>query len=415
MRFACESCHTRYTLADEKVKGRELKIRCKTCSAVMVVRDPALARPDEPAFADEATRSFSADEAMRLAREAAAGGGGAAGGGWDEQPTRSIPLSEVQRLARGDEAPPVEWFAMRSGQQVGPLAPDALAALLASGELGPRNYVWREGMADWQRIQALEELGWMLAARDASLAPTPGPSNVIAPTPGPAEAAPLPAEEKTPVESVPAASPALDAASLFDEPEPTAAAAETPTEPDGWSLDQPAAAAPRRDAAPAPAPQRGAGPTAKPKKKASVLRLVAAGVVLAALVAGGAFFFLPSAPAPAQAPAADSVGAGRLRVGDVPLPAGSPLDRAAVRAALATRLPGYERCVADHARGADRSATITVRAVVAPSGSVTAAQVAEGPASELGLCLADRTRDIRFPSFAGEPVELALPFAIAGE
>src|SRR5436309_246419 len=39
MKFQCERCKTRYSIADEKVRGKILKIRCKTCEAVITVRD----------------------------------------------------------------------------------------------------------------------------------------------------------------------------------------------------------------------------------------------------------------------------------------------------------------------------------------------------------------------------------------
>ena len=39
MKFSCERCHTRYSIADERVRGKILKIRCKTCAAVISVRE----------------------------------------------------------------------------------------------------------------------------------------------------------------------------------------------------------------------------------------------------------------------------------------------------------------------------------------------------------------------------------------
>src|SRR5438105_8194532 len=42
MKFACDSCHTKYTIADERVHGRVLKIRCKTCDHVITVREEVL-------------------------------------------------------------------------------------------------------------------------------------------------------------------------------------------------------------------------------------------------------------------------------------------------------------------------------------------------------------------------------------
>jgi|GEM_PF-6317403 len=39
MKFHCDRCKTRYSIADERVRGKILKIRCKNCSAVITVRE----------------------------------------------------------------------------------------------------------------------------------------------------------------------------------------------------------------------------------------------------------------------------------------------------------------------------------------------------------------------------------------
>ena len=48
MKFACDQCHTKYSLDDARVAGKVLKIRCKTCQHIITVRDPSLAA-DAPA------------------------------------------------------------------------------------------------------------------------------------------------------------------------------------------------------------------------------------------------------------------------------------------------------------------------------------------------------------------------------
>ena len=144
-----------------------------------------------------------------------------------------------------------------------------------------------------------------------------------------------------------------------------------------------------------------------------MLKLVAAGVILAAIVAAGAYFLLPAAGAlpddaalPAEAAAPAEAG-GMVRIGDLNV-TGFP--GMALRKALATRIGGYHRCVVDHAAAGAKARRVVVRAVVAPSGKVTTASSDGG--GELGACLADRTRDIRFPSFEGEPVEISVPLEI---
>ena len=44
MKFVCDRCQTKYSIADDKVRGKVLKVRCKTCQNVITVRE-AGARP----------------------------------------------------------------------------------------------------------------------------------------------------------------------------------------------------------------------------------------------------------------------------------------------------------------------------------------------------------------------------------
>lgn len=48
----------------------------------------------------------------------------------------------------------MDWYIAKDGSQVGPLTDSALTALLNSGEISADTLVWREGLADWQRLDA---------------------------------------------------------------------------------------------------------------------------------------------------------------------------------------------------------------------------------------------------------------------
>ncbi len=37
MKITCQSCQAKYTIADEKVAGKTVKIKCKKCGATIVV------------------------------------------------------------------------------------------------------------------------------------------------------------------------------------------------------------------------------------------------------------------------------------------------------------------------------------------------------------------------------------------
>ena len=56
MKFHCDRCKTRYSIADERVRGKILKIRCKNCSAVITVKEGGqVAAPPVPADARSRT------------------------------------------------------------------------------------------------------------------------------------------------------------------------------------------------------------------------------------------------------------------------------------------------------------------------------------------------------------------------
>ena len=41
MKIECDKCGAKYSIADDKVRGKTFKIRCKKCSNVIIVRDKA--------------------------------------------------------------------------------------------------------------------------------------------------------------------------------------------------------------------------------------------------------------------------------------------------------------------------------------------------------------------------------------
>lgn len=112
MRIVCDSCGAKYSISDDKVKGKVFKIRCKKCSNVIIVRGN-----QQPAEANAA---------------AAAGGGEAV------------------------------WYVVRGGQQDGPHSPEALQGLLGSGEINAETYTWREGFADWVPFSTVNELSHLM-------------------------------------------------------------------------------------------------------------------------------------------------------------------------------------------------------------------------------------------------------------
>ena len=70
MKFACHQCNARYSIDDERVRGRSLDIRCRQCGATITLRDPRLSGPmgavttaetSAPAGPEEAAWHYSVD------------------------------------------------------------------------------------------------------------------------------------------------------------------------------------------------------------------------------------------------------------------------------------------------------------------------------------------------------------------
>ncbi|MGK0358701.1 MAG: putative Zn finger-like uncharacterized protein [Bradymonadia bacterium] len=140
MKFNCENCGTRYTLSDEKVKNRILKIRCKVCEDVIIVRDPAHAVSRPPSLAPA-------------------------------------------------PAPEVEWYVSRDGgTPEGPMPLERLVDRITSGQLKSADMVWNQSMTDWARAE--EALDAQFKAGRATV-PRPPIPNLPRPSGRVREPAPL--------------------------------------------------------------------------------------------------------------------------------------------------------------------------------------------------------------------------------
>ncbi len=143
MKFTCDHCSTRYTLSDEKVRNKVLKIRCKVCENIMVVRDPAARPAPEPA----PVRLRAPDD--------------------DEDSTQ---LSAG--LTAGFDA---EWYAASAGMQHGPMPIERLLDELRSGQVKGQDLVWNATMADWQPAAEIPALAPALRRPAPKAPPLPPP------------------------------------------------------------------------------------------------------------------------------------------------------------------------------------------------------------------------------------------------
>ena len=165
MKITCESCQSKYTVSDEKVQGKTVKIKCRKCGATILVG------------ANGVTTS------------------GAAGDPVSAVSTTGEGSSYTVNVAEGDQR------TMTMAEVV-----DAYNTQVITAD----TYVWADGMADWMPLGQVDAI---VAALNAGAAPAPtaaAPAAAYTPTP---VAAPV---AEAPVAAAAAEQPAHRAAARRD-------------------------------------------------------------------------------------------------------------------------------------------------------------------------------------------------------
>jgi predicted Zn finger-like uncharacterized protein len=209
MQFSCDSCKTQLQIADEKVRGKRLIVRCKRCGAKITISDPALpahkpaaARPaappaSAPPRAAPAAAPAPAARAAAPAPEPLPQGGQTSQRDSDTESTRAMDSDMLEKALQASKADdpnavtngvPAQkapapsaagtgdapaWFAMLHGKQTGPLTRAELVTRTDEGAVGPRTYLWKEGMESWQRAKDLPELAGLFPQLPGPSAPPP--------------------------------------------------------------------------------------------------------------------------------------------------------------------------------------------------------------------------------------------------
>src|SRR5690606_32337960 len=146
MNFVCPKCTRRYNIADERVRGRTVNVRCKACQTIIPVTG---ANP----FEEESTRALSPEDLKQLrATERALSEGRAAPAPAPAVAAPKVPVAPA--VAPAEDG----WFVMVNGNQEGPLSESALDLAIREQRLTPRSYAWKEGMDDWLRAGDIPQL-----------------------------------------------------------------------------------------------------------------------------------------------------------------------------------------------------------------------------------------------------------------
>ncbi len=131
MKISCQSCQAKYTIADEKVLGKIVKIRCKKCSATIVING------------------------NEQAASASSGGGGGGDGDVFDYTAQSGTEQWTVNVADGDQRT---------------LTSQEIVAEYRAGVVNDETYCWKDGMPDWLPLREIDQL-YASCTNRPSLAP----------------------------------------------------------------------------------------------------------------------------------------------------------------------------------------------------------------------------------------------------
>jgi predicted Zn finger-like uncharacterized protein len=157
VKISCPTCSAKYSVADEKIQSRLAKIRCRKCSSTIVIdgtSSPAKVYVGEAGGA-------SSPSAPPPEMEAAPGSG--RGGISGSAPGLSDPVGPA----------PDEYAVDIADNDQRNMTIHQIVGAYNEGLVTADTYIWKEGMADWQTLAEVREVASALhaAARPAAAQP----------------------------------------------------------------------------------------------------------------------------------------------------------------------------------------------------------------------------------------------------
>jgi predicted Zn finger-like uncharacterized protein len=189
MKISCQSCHAKYNVADEKIQGKIVKIRCRKCGTTIVVNATAGAVANGPAAAAPAPAAAPPQE-----------------------PAPAPVAGEKEGAATGTEV--AEWHVSVAENDQRTMTLADLVTAYGTGLVAADSYVWTEGMDDWKPLGEVDAV--VSALNAAATQPASGTGGSVEPNPSPAVAAAPSREHADPIRAH--ARPAPDATQPYARP-----------------------------------------------------------------------------------------------------------------------------------------------------------------------------------------------------
>jgi predicted Zn finger-like uncharacterized protein len=211
VKFFCEQCKAKYQIADDKVAGKTVRMKCRKCGHVIELRaevtessivahapaftssapadgnKPSAPRPPArppPRPNALATSLTSTKPAPPRAPHPASGSSstGALAGAFKSNVQREEESSTPFDMA--DLAPGDDWYVAVNGVPVGPIRIAEVRRKAALGAVTEDSLVWQEGLDEWRPLKTFPDLAANVreAAAGGRISITPPPPDVMRPS-----------------------------------------------------------------------------------------------------------------------------------------------------------------------------------------------------------------------------------------
>src|SRR5262249_7485203 len=177
MKFLCDNCKAKYQIADEKVAGKTVRMKCRKCGHMIEVRaavtetSVSIDIPREELNAPAAPPPRPAKPATLPARPGLLAAqkppapkpqqprpSGAPASSLAGAFTRNVHQREEDALEMLELHVTDEWYVAINGVPVGPVRIAELRRKAATGAVTEDSLVWQEGLEEWRPVKAINEL-----------------------------------------------------------------------------------------------------------------------------------------------------------------------------------------------------------------------------------------------------------------
>jgi predicted Zn finger-like uncharacterized protein len=172
VKFLCEQCKAKYQIADEKIVGKTVRMKCRKCGHLIEVRAEVTEtsvnteRPSAPTVGQAPTaprpavkpappRSTALAASLTSARPAPPKQGALAGAfktTVQHEDESSAPF-DMSELSGSDD-----WYVAINGVPVGPVRVAEVRRKAALGAVTEDSLVWQEGLDEWRPLRSFPDL-----------------------------------------------------------------------------------------------------------------------------------------------------------------------------------------------------------------------------------------------------------------